>query len=124
RLVTRADVPGVFGFYAYDSSLAKMTLRRDTFAKEEGGRWSLVSLPTENSQPVKTNLDAAGRITRRELPDSQVVEPIDQPSLKRIWAAKNLPLDCLCSARRGRRLRRLRGLLFFRLFGRRVVPGW
>ncbi len=113
RLVARSGMSGVFGFYTYDSNLAKMTLRRETFAPLSGGTgfqpvspggtgfqpvssssaYIMTSLPSENSRPTTTELDAQGSIIRRSNPDGQIMEPIDQPRLKKLWADKKLPLE-------------------------------
>jgi hypothetical protein len=112
RLVARAGMSGVFGFYTYDSNLAKMTLRRETFAPLSGGAASqpvspggtglqpvsgtafiLTTMPSENSRPTTSDLDAHGLILRRANPDGQIMEPIDQPTLKKLWADKKLPLE-------------------------------
>lgn len=93
RQVAKAGTAGLFGFYSYESSLSKMSLRREEFAQSEGGVWTQTTMLTENSRPIVTTLDAAGRIVKRVLPDGQIMEPIDGPKLHEIWAAKKLPLD-------------------------------
>lgn len=93
RLVARSGTPGMFGFYSYESSLAKITLRRDTFEQQPGGPWTQTTLPSENSRAVTTILDARGRIIRRAMPDGQVMEPMDPKDLRRIWMEKKLPLE-------------------------------
>lgn len=100
RLAAKAQMAGVFGFYTYDSNLAKMTLRRETFgpagAPSTGGRspaFIMTSLASENSKPTTTELDESGRIIKRIHADGQIMEPIEQPALKRLWADKKLPLE-------------------------------
>lgn len=110
RLIARSGMSGVFGFYTYDSNLAKMTLRRETFAPHSSGTgvsesrrgdppvsayaaYTMTSLPSENSRPTTTELDSKGLIVRRSNPDGQIMEPIDQPRLKKLWADKKLPLE-------------------------------
>jgi hypothetical protein len=93
RLVAGAKTGGLFGFYSYESSLSKMSLRREEFAQDEAGIWTQSTMLTENSRPIVTTLDKAGRIIKRLLPDGQVMEPIDRETLREIWAAKKLPLD-------------------------------
>lgn len=100
RLAARAGMTGVFGFYTYDSNLAKMTLRRETFAPTsnagggaKGSAFTLTTMPSENSRPTITELDEHGLILRRANPDGQIMEPIDQPTLKKLWAEKKLPLE-------------------------------
>ncbi|MBL8744757.1 MAG: hypothetical protein JNK58_00215 [Phycisphaerae bacterium] len=93
RLVARAGMSGVFGFYTYDSTLAKMTLRRETFAASDKSAYIMTSLASENSRPTTTELDAQGRIIRRVNADGQIMEPIDQPRLKKLWTNKKLPLE-------------------------------
>lgn len=98
-LVARAGLPGAFGFYTYDSNLAKMTLRRETFAAptnnadETSPALILTTLPSENSRPITTLLDPAGRLLKRTNPDGQITEPIDQATLRKIWMEKKLPLE-------------------------------
>ena len=93
RLAVTKATPGTFGFYVYESSLGKMSLRRDTFQQDAQGRWSVTSVPQENSRPTTTELDSGGRIITRNLPGQQVMEPIEQARLRRIWADKQLPLQ-------------------------------
>lgn len=93
RLTVRAQTPGLFGFYSYESQLSKMSLRRDEFAQDEAGVWTQSTLLTENSRPMITTLDKTGRIVRRVMPDGQIMEPIDPARLRQIWADKKLPLE-------------------------------
>lgn len=93
RLAVRAKTPGLFGFYAYESALGKMTLRRDTFDLSEAGVWTCVTQQSENSPAIKSQLDANGLPTKRELPDGGVMEPIEVDRLRRIWKDKRLPMD-------------------------------
>lgn len=94
RLAVKAATPGIFGFYNYESSLAKMTLRRETLAQNPAtSTWVMATLISENSNPVRTDFDASGKIIRRILPDGQVMEPVEAARLKRLWADKKLPLE-------------------------------
>lgn len=93
RLVAGSKMGGLFGFYSYESSLSKMSLRREEFAQDEAGAWTQSTMLTENSRPIVTTLDKTGRIIKRMLPDGQVMEPIDRETLREIWAAKKLPLE-------------------------------
>jgi len=93
RLVARKDIPGIFGFYTYESALAKMTLRRETCSKETTGAWTISSQQSENSQPLAGTYDASGWLIRRVAADGTIVEPSDLARLRRIWADKKLPLD-------------------------------
>lgn len=93
RLVARVGVAASLGFYGYESSLGKLTLRRETFDKEDGGRWALKSQSSENSPVVSSTLDSAGKLVKRLLAEGQIMEPIDQPRLKKLWSDKKLPLD-------------------------------
>jgi hypothetical protein len=96
RLVARAEMPGIYGFYAYDSNLAKMSLRRDAFTAADaatgaGAAVTITTLLSENSRPITTHTDGRGRILRRLMPDGQVMTPATQAELKQIWAGKALP---------------------------------
>lgn len=104
RLICRAGLSGLFGFYIYDSNVAKMTLRRETLTPVSAAQgeppplsnlhaFTLSTLASENSRVTTTDLDAKGHILRRVMPDGSVMEPIDGPRLKRLWADKKLPLD-------------------------------
>ncbi len=93
RLVSRKNLPGIFGFYTYESALAKMTLRRETFSREESGAWTVSSQQSENSQPMAGTYDASGWLLRRVSADGTIVEPTDLARLRKIWADKKLPLD-------------------------------
>lgn len=93
RLVVRANMPGLFGFYSYESALGKMTLRRDTFDLSEKGVWTSTTQQSENSPPIKSVLNAQGLPTRRELADGALMEPIEVDRLRRIWKDKQLPMD-------------------------------
>ncbi|MDX2116418.1 MAG: hypothetical protein SFZ24_12480 [Planctomycetota bacterium] len=93
RLVSRAATPGVFGFYTYDSTLAKITLRRETYDAHDDGSWTVTVLPSENSAPITTQLRADGSLIRRSSPDGQVTEPIDPDRLEKLWKDKDLPAD-------------------------------
>lgn len=92
KLVQKLGAPGQFGFYMYESSLGKLTLRRETFEVDPAGRWRVSTLPTENASPSLTLLDHDGAIIRRLMPDGQVMEPETQQRLSEIWRRKGLPL--------------------------------
>ncbi len=91
RLVTAANFPAAMGFYIYDTSLGKVTLRRESFASD-GGAWTQSTLFTEDiTTPIVTTLDRQGRIIRQQLTNGQIMEPIEQDRLKRLWDSKQLP---------------------------------
>ena len=86
-----------YGFYAYDSNLAKMSLRRETFTAADasasaGAAVTITTLLSENSRPITTHADAQGRILLRLMPDGQLMEPTTQAELKKIWDGKALPV--------------------------------
>lgn len=94
RLVAMKKIPGDFGFYTYDSSLSKITLRRESFlAKPADARaaWIQTTTPSENSGDATSELDARGVLIRRTTPDGQVTEPIEQERLQRLWRERKLP---------------------------------
>ncbi len=93
RLVTRAGLGGDYGFYAYESALSKMSLRRDSFEPAENGGWKMSTRASENSPPIVTRLDASGRPIRREMPDGTIMEPVEKDRLRKLWKDKSLPMD-------------------------------
>lgn len=84
---------GIFGFYAYESALTKLTIRRDDFKQNADGSWTVTTLPSENSGEIVSTYSAKGVLLKRVLADGAVTEPIDPERLRRLWADKKLPLN-------------------------------
>lgn len=95
RLVALKNMPANLAFYTYDAGLGKVALRRETFAlaNAAASTWEQQTRFTEDvTIPVVTSLDPRGRILRQQLSDGQIMEPIEQERLKRLWEGKSLPL--------------------------------
>ncbi len=95
RLLIRHGVTAEFGFYAYQSSANTIRLRRDTLdhPPERPEQWRVTSRPTEDSRPILSFFDSAGRHLRTEMPDGSFWEPTDLKELARLWKSKGLPMD-------------------------------
>jgi len=92
RLVAAKNVPVELGFYAYSEMNNRVSLRRDVFEKDPLGTWKRTSTIAEVTDPLRDTLDAAGNLLRRELPEGQIVEPIERERLQRIWSGKSLQM--------------------------------
>ena len=93
RLAAESGTGGLFGFYCYEGGLGKMTLRREELAQESPELWVQKTQLSENSRPIVTTLGPRGQVIRRVTPDGQVMEPVEQDRLRRIWTDKKLPLE-------------------------------
>nr|AQQ74908.1 hypothetical protein [uncultured bacterium] len=90
RIVAARNLSGIFGFYAYDSRLDQVVLRRDIFDRTELGNWSVRSRDAENARESLAKYDNTGRLLTQALPEGRVVEPIDPQRLLRLWRDKGL----------------------------------
>ncbi len=93
RIIVPNELAGVYGYYAYESQLGKLSLRRDVYKAEGPDVWSIVTQVTEDSPETGTLVNLRGGIIRRELPGNIISEPVDRDRLRRLWRDKNLPVD-------------------------------
>ena len=89
RLIAMKNIPGAYGFYAYDPQLDKLTFRTEDFAMHGDAHWTQDTVLTVNTDPVRTMLDAAGGIVSKEMGNGTLMEPSSRERLKRIWDQKN-----------------------------------
>jgi hypothetical protein len=80
-----------FNFYAYDSTLRRLTQRTDHFSNRDIDGWQYDSRKSPDGDMVTTVLDTDGRIIRRQPTDDIVVERTTRQRLARIWLNKDLP---------------------------------
>ena len=88
----RHELAGDFGFYAYDSMLGKLSIRRETIEKRDVNAWTIVTQPSENSPSSGSVVDSQGTILYRNLPSGKMMKPIDGKDLRNLWRRKGLPL--------------------------------
>lgn len=95
QILVRAKVPLEFGFYAYQSELSRIVLRTDILAplKDKPGAWELTTKLNPDAKPQVLLLNERGDITQTTMPDGSVWQPTTLDELRRLWQAKNLPMD-------------------------------
>lgn len=84
---------GEFGYYFYDSTSGRLTLRVDEWAPAgdgEPGTWRITSRATPDSIEVVAYYDDDGRLIRRERPDGSRMTPIEPDELRQLWRRKGL----------------------------------
>ena len=77
-------------FYAYDSSLRRLTTRKDSFDNLDRDGWLHTSSRAPEQPDITTTLNADGHLVSRELPGGTVAERTTQDRLASIWLDKGL----------------------------------
>ncbi len=87
-----ADEPTTLdaAFYAYDSSLRRLTRRTDSFDNLDSSGWTHISAPSPESGNTTTTLNSDGELVSRELANGIIVERTTPERLRRIWLDKGL----------------------------------
>jgi len=93
RLIATRNIPGDFAYYAFDPGLDTIVLKYESFESDGDGNWNSELRHVENSLPHSSIYDSRGRIMQRVTPDGQRLVPIESDRLRKIWAAKDLPID-------------------------------
>jgi len=95
RLLTRAGVPGTYGFYTFRAADESISLRRDTLKKDPAlpDGWILETRLAPGAPVERSLLRADGSLIRQVGENGRTWEPIDPERLKRLWTSKGLPID-------------------------------
>ena len=81
------------GFYHFDPGMDRVTLRRDTFERTDGGAWLVRTTPSEGRSEWVATHSPEGDLIRRNLSPIQVLEPTTLERLRSLWRSKGLPMD-------------------------------
>ncbi len=95
QILVKLATPADFGFYAYESAAEQIRLRRDSLdaPPDRPGLWRLTTRLHEDARPQTTLLTSTGLLIESQLGDGRAWAPTDLKSLKRLWEAKQLPMD-------------------------------
>lgn len=92
ELIASADLPGTYGFYAYDQTTESVRYREDRAARIQSGGWTIRTQRGEG-QGQTVILGNDNRPIRISLDSGLVWEPIELDELFALWRSKGLPLD-------------------------------
>ena len=94
-LLIKSGVEIEHGFYAWNPSQRKISLRRDTLASistGEGERgWKISSQSVDGRRPNEAFYTQSGDLIRIEMSDGSLWEPTTYEALRKLWESKGLP---------------------------------
>ncbi len=80
-------------FYAFDGSRETVTLRHETFDRNEDGNWVCETRPGEEQPSWTSTYSTDGSLVSRLIPPLQVMEPTTRERIQQLWKNKSLPIE-------------------------------
>jgi hypothetical protein len=94
-ILVRANIPTIYGSYAYQSQSERVQYRRDILEQPRGNSKAFtLRTRLSDDQPTDqvTLLDDKGNLVRAELSTGVLSEPSTGQEIRKLWQAKGLPL--------------------------------
>jgi hypothetical protein len=95
NILIRANIPTIYGSYAYQSQSERVQYRRDILEqpRETGKAFTLRTRLSDDQPTDQVSLfDASGKFLRSELATGVLSEPSTGQDIRKLWQAKGLPL--------------------------------